>query len=162
MGYDPFRIYKPYIINKTRKDDDDVIYLKKKHKYEQEKEEDDTEFLISFYKGRYLHFLKIGIGNYTEHNTKVTSTLIKATANRLDQLIKGRITWKNRNNGAGRYYIPLGRFDSNRSFGWNHTSRFRYSDLDLKQQHSIDCPTEITETYIDKYTTAYRTIGEYE
>jgi len=115
-----------------------------------------NEDFISFYKQRYLHFLKIGIGNYTEYDTKVTNTLIKATANRLDQLIKGEITDKNRNRGDGRIYLPPKIFNSNRSFGWNHTSQFRYSDLDLKQQHSINCPTEITETYIDKYTTAYR------
>ena len=125
-------------------------------------DEEINEFLISFYKERYLYFLKIGIGNYSMFETKVTETLIKATANRLDQLIKGEVTDENRNHGCSKSYRPLRAFDSNRSFGWNNASRFRYSDLDLKQKHSIDCPTIIQETYIDKYTTAYQSIKEYK
>ena len=123
-----------------------------------------TDGLISFYRERYLYFLKVGIGNYTTYNTRVTKTLIKATANRLDQLIRGEITDGNRNHGNSKTYRPKKIFihNSNRSFGWNNTSRFRYSDLDFKQKHSIDCPTIIQETYIDKYTTAYQTIMEYK
>ena len=125
-------------------------------------DEEMNEFLISFYKERYLYFLKIGIGNYTALETKVTETLIRATANRLDQLIKGKVTEENSNYGHLKSYHPLKTLNSNRSFGWNNVSRFRYSDLDSKQKHSIDYPTIIQETYIDKYTTAYQSIKEYE
>ena len=131
-------------------------------------DEEINEWLISFYRKRYLYFLEVGIGGDTTCGTKVTETLIKATANRLDQLIRGKITDDNRNHGDDRTCLPYPRtiksnrlFNSNRSFGWNDTSQFRYSDLDFKQKHSIDCPTIITETYIDKYTTAYQTIREY-
>ena len=124
--------------------------------------EDVNEYLISFYKERYLYFLKIGIGNYTAFETKVTERLIKATANRLDQLIKGEITEENSNYGYLKSYHPTKLFDSNRSFGWNNTSQFKYLDLDFKQRHSIDYPTMIQETYIDRYTTAYHSIKEYK
>ena len=123
---------------------------------------DIMEDLIAFYKERYLYFLKIGIGGYTDFNTKVTSTLIKATANRLDQLIKGEITDKNICHGISKTYIKHPKYNSNRSIGWNYSSWFRYSDLGYKQRHSFDYPVIIQETYIDKYTTAYRTIKEYK
>ena len=120
------------------------------------------EFLIDFYKERYLYFLK-NAGDYTNiFNTKITNTLIQATAKRLDQLIKGEINDKNRCHGVSKTYIKPRKYNSNRSFGWNNTSWFRYSDLDLKQINSINYPTVITETYIDKYTTAYRTLEGYK
>ena len=124
--------------------------------------EDVNEFLILFYKERYLYFLKIGIGNYTTFDTQVTETLLRATANRLDQLIKGKVTEENCNYGYLKSYNPTKLVNSNRSFGWNNTAQFKYSDLDFKQRHSIDCPTMIQETYIDKYTTAYHSIEEYK
>jgi len=120
-----------------------------------------NEFFISFYKERYLYFLRVGIGNYTLFNTKVTDILIRTTANRLDQLIKGKVTSENKCHGLSQLYRQQPKYDSNRSFGWNNTSRFRYSELDLKQKNSIDCPVIVQETYIDKYTTAYRTIDKY-
>ena len=125
------------------------------------KDREVNEFLISFYKERYLYFLRVGIGNYTLFNTKVTDILIRTTANRLDQLIKGKVTSENKCHGLSQLYRQQPKYDSNRSFGWNNTSRFRYSELDLKQKNSIDCPVIVQETYIDKYTTAYRTIDKY-
>jgi len=124
--------------------------------------DDDKEFLIAFYKERYLYFLKIGIGGYTNFNTQVTSTLIKATANRLDQLIKGEVTDENRCYGISKVYTERPKYDSNRSFGWDYSSLFRYSDLAIEQKHSVEYPITIIPTYIDKYTTAYRTIKEYK
>ena len=124
--------------------------------------EDIDEYLISFYKERYLYFLKIGIGNYTAFETKVTRALIKTTANRLDQLIRGEITEENSSFGYLKSYNPTKLVNSNRSFGWNSTAEFKYADLDFKQRHSIDFPTIIQETYIDKYTTAYQSIREYK
>ena len=125
----------------------------------------EDNFLVSFYKKRYLYFLKIGIGNYTKLETKVTETLLRTTANRLDQLIQGETTAENSSFGhlkRRELYNPKKLFNSNRLFGWNNTGEFKYADLDFEQRHSIDCPTMIQETYIDKYTTAYHSIREYK
>ena len=118
------------------------------------------EEIIQFYKAQYLKFMKIGEGGITEHKTHVTKTLIKATANRLDQLIKGKITDQNRNRGYFEHYTKPRKYDSNRSFGWNNTSHFRWSDLTIEQKQSIEYPITIIPTYIDKYTTAYRSKKE--
>ncbi len=130
--------------------------------------DDDREFLINFYKNQYLKFIKIGVGGFTEYNTLVTKSLIKITEQRLDQIIKGEKTESNtcdfekgEYNYKYFYRVPK-KYDSNRSFGWNNTSGFRYLDLNLEQRNSIEYPIIIQPTYIDKYTTAYRTIKEYE
>ena len=120
------------------------------------------EQIIQFYKSQYLKFMKIGLGGLTEYDTLVTDTLIKTTANRLDQLIKGEITDQNRCCGLGGTYVKPLKYNSNRSFGWDNTSRFRYSDLTIEQKHSIEYPVTIIPTYIDKYTTAYRSTKEVE
>ena len=120
------------------------------------------EEIIQFYKDQYLKFMKIGEGGLTEYNVLVTSRLIKATANRLDQLIKGKITDQNRNRGYFERYTKPRKYDSNRSFGWNNTSQFRYSDLTIEQKQSIEYPITIIPTYIDKYTTAYISTKEIE
>jgi hypothetical protein len=122
----------------------------------------EKEAIIQFYKAQYLKFMKIGEGGLTEYNTLVTSRLIKATANRLDQLIKGKITDQNRNRGYFERYTKPRKYDSNRSFGWNNTSHFRYSDLTIEQKQSIEYPITIIPTYIDKYTTAYISTKEIE
>lgn len=122
------------------------------------------EIIIDFYKKQYLKFLKIGVGGFTEFNTLVTELLIKTTEQRLDQLIKGKKTEENTTDfEKGKYqfehyYKAPKKYNSNRSFGWNSTSEFDFLDLDYKQRHSITDPTVIQPTYIDKYTTAYRTI----
>ena len=125
------------------------------------------EDIIQFYKSQYLKFMKIGVGNYTEFNVLITDRLIKITTNRLDQLIKGEKTDKNmcdiEKGILQPHYRPARKYDSNRSFGYNNTSRFGFSDLNLKQRYSIEYPIILTSTYIDKYMTAYRSIlGEYK
>ena len=144
---------------------------KGRYYFEINNNEDIKEFLVSFYREQHSYFLRVGIGNSTKYKTKVTKTLILATANRLDQLITGKVTNKNRNRGRCKTYVPseeraLYNYSSNRSFGWNKTSlmnsQFRCSDLDFEQRYSIDYPTIIQETYIDKYTTAYNAIREYK
>ena len=127
---------------------------------------DFQDFIIDFYKKQYLKFIKIGIGGFTEFNTLVTEILIKTTEQRLDQLIRGERTEDNTTDfekGKYRYehyYKAPKKYDSNRSFGWDSSTEFDFLDLDDRQRHSITNPTVIQPTYIDKYTTAYRTIGE--
>ena len=118
------------------------------------------EIIIDFYKKQYLKFLKIGVGGVTEFNTVVTKLLIRTTEQRLDQLIKGKRTEDNTTDfEKGIYTRPSPKkYISNRSFGWNSTAEFNFLDLDYKQRHSITDPVIIQPTYIDKYTTAYRTI----
>ena len=42
--------------------------------------------LIGWYRDQLAKFLKLGIGKYTEHNTKVSQTLIDTTEKRIIQL----------------------------------------------------------------------------
>ena len=42
--------------------------------------------LIGWYRDQLAKFLKLGIGKYTEHNTKVSQTLIDTTKKRIIQL----------------------------------------------------------------------------
>ena len=42
--------------------------------------------LIGWYRDQLAKFLKLGIGKYTEHNTKVSQTLIDTTKKRIVQL----------------------------------------------------------------------------
>ena len=122
------------------------------------------EIIIGFYKKQYLKFLKIGVGGFTEFNTLVTELLVKTTGQRLDQLIKGERTEDNTTDfekgkyQPKHYYLIPKKYDSNRSFGWNSSTEFDFLDLDYSQRYSITNPTVIQPTYIDKYTTAYRTI----
>ena len=119
-------------------------------------DEEMNEYLIAFYKGQYLYFLRVGIGGYTSNEVEITDTLIKATANRLDQLITGRQTPENMCKGISNTYFQEKRlYNSNRSFGWNNTGKFDFLDLDDKQRDSIINPVKIQPMYIDKYTTAY-------
>ena len=134
-------------------------YIKKSDLY-------DKESLIEFYKERYSYFYNIGIGNSTSSGTKVTKTLLKATLRRLDQLMKGKKTPENMHPIEKGNYNKFSKqrlsYNSNRTFGWNYSSSFRFSDLTIEQQHSIDSPTIMTETYIDNYTTAYRSLKDLE
>ena len=130
--------------------------------------DEGREFLIQFYKNQYLKFIRIGLGGLTEHNTLVTKSLIKITEQRLDQIIKDEKTESNtcdfekgKYNDKHFYRVPK-KYCSNRSFGWDDTSGFRYLDLSLEQRNSIEYPITIQPTYIDKYTTAYRTIIDLE
>ena len=42
--------------------------------------------LIGWYRDQLAKFLKLGIGKYTEHNTKISQTLIDTTKKRIVQL----------------------------------------------------------------------------
>ena len=42
--------------------------------------------LIGWYRDQLAKFLKLGIGKYTEHNTKISQTLIDTTKKRIIQL----------------------------------------------------------------------------
>ena len=42
--------------------------------------------LIVWYRGQLAKFIKLGIGRFTEHNTKISKTLIEATKKRIVQL----------------------------------------------------------------------------
>ena len=44
------------------------------------------KWLINFYQEQLEYFDKVGLGRYTTHDVKITSTLIAATQKRLDQL----------------------------------------------------------------------------
>ena len=53
------------------------------------------EELIQFYEQQHLMLTSIGVGGETRLGTKITEKLIRCTANRLDQLIKGKKTTAN-------------------------------------------------------------------
>jgi len=124
-----------------------------------------NDLLISFYKNQYLKFLKIGINNETENKVTVSKKLITSTANRLDQLIKGKKTEKNMcdiEKGICKGHASYKKYDSNRSFLGNITSRFYLKDLKITQQHTVrnyidygDCHPHGESQYIDKIITAY-------
>ena len=59
------------------------------------KRQELNQFLIDFYREQYLKFLRIGINNETVYGVTVTKKLLTSTANRLDQLIKGKKTESN-------------------------------------------------------------------
>ena len=44
------------------------------------------KWLINFYQEQLDYFHKVGLGKYTTHDVKVTPTLIKCTAKRLNEL----------------------------------------------------------------------------
>jgi hypothetical protein len=131
------------------------------------------EDIIQFYKEQYLMFKKIGVGGLTRSKTEITEKLIRCTANRLDQLIKGKKTVDNmcytekliKLCGRDLGDISAGEkkpHGSNRSFCSNITSKFDIRDLTSMQSESV-CnyidygygEYNIITNYIDKYTTAY-------
>ena len=124
-----------------------------------------NQLLIDFYREQYLKFLKIGINNETEYEVTVTKKLITSTANRLDQLIKGKKTASNMSDiekGICRSCSPRNLYNSNRSFIGDIKSKFQLRDLEITQQHAVcsyidysDCYPHNESHYIDKITTAY-------
>ena len=135
-------------------------------------------FLISFYKDQYLMLKKIGVGGVTKFGVEITERLIKCTANRLDQIIKGKKTSENTcytDNLMkiwGRHIgdVPTGELapiNSNRSFTGNMTSKFDIKDLGRANELSVIKQTDyiyvnerhrrsIEHTvYIDNVSTAY-------
>ena len=129
------------------------------------KRQELNQFLIDFYREQYLKFLRIGINNETEYGVTVTKKLITSTANRLDQLIKGKKTKSNMSDiekGICRSRSPRNLYNSNRSFIGDIKSKFQLSDLEITQQHAVcsyidysDCYPHNESHYIDKITTAY-------
>ena len=141
-----------------------------------------TEFskedLIQFYKKQFLYFERIGLGNETRFGTEVTEKLMRCTANRLDQLIKGRKTVENMCYAErlvkiwGRHIgdIPDGEkalVNSNRSFTGDIASKFDIKDLGKENELSVTGHTDyiyVSEKhrrsveytiYIDRIFTAY-------
>ena len=134
-------------------------------------------FLIDFYKSQYLTFKRIGIGGLTKFGVEITEKLIRCTANRLDQIIKGKKTAKNMcytdklMRMLGRTGdIPSGEpalINSNRSYIGDVTSKFDLKDLGKQNELSVSKSTDyayISEKhrrsfehtiYIDKISTAY-------
>ena len=129
------------------------------------KRQELNQFLIDFYREQYLKFLRIGINNETEYGVTVTKKLITSTANRLDQLIKGKKTKSNMSDiekGICKSRYPRKLYNSNRSFIGDIKSKFQLSDLEITQQHAVcsyidysDCYPQNESHYIDKITTAY-------
>ena len=131
------------------------------------------EDLIQFYKAQYLRLTEIGVGGETRFGTEITEKLIRCTANRLDQLIKGKKTVDNmcytekliKLRGRDLGDISAGEkklYGSNRSFSSNITSKFDLRDLTNTQSESVRNYIDygygeynIITNYIDKYTTAY-------
>ena len=124
-----------------------------------------NQLLIDFYREQYLKFLKIGINNETEYGVAVTKKLLTSTANRLDQLVKGKKTKSNMSDiekGICRSRSPRNLYNSNRSFAGDIKSKFQLRDLEIIQQHAVcsyidysDCYPHNESHYIDKITTAY-------
>ena len=128
------------------------------------------EELIQFYEQQHLMLTSIGVGGETRFGTEVTEKLIKCTANRLDQLIKGKKTTSNMSRtemvikllGRGGDFSGTAVHDSNRSFCGYITSKFQLNDLEPNQVQSVYNYIDygygeynIITSYIDKYTTAY-------
>tara|TARA_Y100000310_G_C20542462_1_gene743987 strand:+ start:168 stop:647 length:480 start_codon:yes stop_codon:yes gene_type:complete len=133
------------------------------------------QFLIGFYKEQYLMFTRLGIGGVTKFGVEITEKLIKCTANRLDQIIKGKKTSENMcytdrlmNIGVGRRMRGEEAFvNSNRSFIGNRTSKFDLKDLGKASELSVAEHTDciyVSEKhrrsldyiiYIDNVSTAY-------
>ena len=136
------------------------------------------EELIDFYKKQYLHFVRTGIGNETRFGVTITEKLIRCTANRLDQVIKGKKTPENTcypdrlMKMWGRHIgdVPVGEpglINSNRSFIGSITSKFDIKDLGKANELSVIKHTDyiyvnekhrrsIEHTvYIDNVSTAY-------
>mgnify|MGYP005824441937 CR=1 FL=1 len=138
------------------------------------------DWIIEFYKRQYLEFESIGIGGRTRFDVEITEKLIRCTANRLDQLIRGKKTPDNTcnaemlldgniktiKNGIDIANKLHGRekalHNSNRSFVGNISRRFHLKDLDPRHEQMLynimdyaDGSPHDEPRYIDKYTTAY-------
>ena len=136
------------------------------------------DWIIEFYKRQYLEFTRIGAGGRTRHDVLITGKLIRCTANRLDQLIKGKKTPENtcepdrllKLYGAtiglmeGEAFVLRGKalHNSNRSFIGNCSRRFHLKDLEPIWEEKVcntmdyaDGSPHDEPRYIDKYTTAY-------
>ena len=120
-------------------------------------------------------FTRLGIGGVTISGTEITEKLIQCTANRLDQLIKGKKTFSNMCR-ADRIMSILGRhlgdvpegepalINSNRSFVGYVTSDFTTADLgddnrlylEYNQRHYFSDNVNNDTHYIDKISTAYK------
>tara|TARA_Y100000310_G_C20156265_1_gene567014 strand:- start:11 stop:526 length:516 start_codon:yes stop_codon:yes gene_type:complete len=141
-------------------------------------EEAVTDWLVEFYKCQYLEFESIGIGGRTRFDVEITEKLIRCTANRLDQLIKGKKTPENTcepDRLLKLYGATIGLMEgesfvlrekalhsSNRSFIGNCSRRFHLKDLEPIQEEKVcntmdyaDGSPHDEPRYIDKYTTAY-------
>ena len=143
--------------------------------FEQQPDLDDgRQFLIHFYKSQYLMFTRLGIGGVTISGTEITEKLIQCTANRLDQLTRGKKTFSNmcraerimRLRGRHLGDIPEGEpalINSNRSFIGHVTSDFTTADLnddnrlylEYYQGHHFSDNVNNATHYIDKISTAY-------
>ena len=128
--------------------------------------ETTKEDLIQFYKKQYLKFTSIGVGGMTLQGTVITKILIQCTANRFDQLIRGKTDENTSSIEKGvvrnRESIPIKKYDSNRSFYTKITSRFQLKDLTQTQECVVDNYINYADgspheepRYIDKYVTAY-------
>ena len=135
------------------------------------------DWIIEFYKRQYLEFTRIGAGGRTRHDVLITGKLIRCTANRLDQLIKGKKTSDNMckadkllnkyGTTIGLTEIALKRDEkaltnSNRSFIGSVSTMFHINDLEPMQEEVVcnyinyaDGSPHDKPRYIDKYTTAY-------
>ena len=135
------------------------------------------DWIIEFYKRQYLEFTRIGAGGRTRHDVLITGKLIRCTANRLDQLIKGKKTPENMSKADklfNKYGTTIGLTEialmteekalanSNRSFIGNVSRTFHLKDLELVQEEVVcnyinyaDGSPYDEPRYIDKYTTAY-------
>ena len=135
------------------------------------------DWIIEFYKRQYLEFTRIGAGGRTRYDILITGKLIRCTANRLDQLIKGKKTSDNMCKAdklLNKYGTTIGLADislmteeealtnSNRSFIGSVSHTFHLKDLELVQEEVVcnyidyaDGSPYDEPRYIDKYTTAY-------
>ena len=139
-------------------------------------EEVEKEWIIEFYKRQYLEFASIGIGGRTKYDVEITRKLIRCTENRLDQLIRGKVTPDNMCESARllnlhertletllrNYRSEQALTSSNRTFVGSVTPIFHLNDLDPMQVEAVcnyidyaDGSPYEEPRYIDKYTTAY-------
>ena len=135
------------------------------------------DWIIEFYKRQYLEFTRIGAGGRTRHDVLITGKLIRCTANRLDQLVKGKKTPDNMSR-ADKLFNKYGATisleeialmteeialtNSNRSFIGSVSTMFHINDLEPMQEDELcnyinyaDGSPHDKPRYIDKYTTAY-------
>ena len=136
-----------------------------------------NDWIIEFYKRQYLEFTRLGVGRRTREDVLITGKLIRCTANRLDQLIKGKKTPDNMSE-AEKLFNKYGRtielmekavwieekalHNSNRSFIGHISHTFNIKDLEMAQEEEVcnyidyaDGSPYDEPRYIDKYTTAY-------
>ena len=136
-----------------------------------------NDWIIEFYKRQYLEFTRLGVGRRTRGDVLITKKLIRCTANRLDQLIRGKKTPDNTSkpdklfNKYGKTIQLIEKAEmtgekalhnSNRSFNGRVPHAFHLKDLKLVQEEAVcnyidyaDGSPHDDPRYIDKYTTAY-------